>query len=80
MSAMCSMLDPSNIHSSVTPFKETLAILMYFLQTYSSSNYQSFVRYSGSCIVLSTFMNLAQFSIKHSELVLVVCRFCLYPL
>ena len=78
MSAMCSMLDPSFIHSSVTPSKETLAILTYFLKTCSSSNYQSLrseivvffqeiVRQSGNSIVFSTFKNLLQLSIKRSE-------------
>ena len=58
MSAMCSLFDPSLIASSVSPSKETLAILVDFLQTCSFPNYQSsrsevvgfqeFVRHLGS--------------------------------
>ena len=58
MSAMCSQFDPSLIASSVSPSKETLAILADFLQTFSFPSYQSlrsevvgfqeFVRHSGS--------------------------------
>ena len=85
MSAMCSLFDPSLIAliaSSVSPSKDTPAILVDFLQTYSFPNYQSlrlevvgfheFVRHSGSNIGLSTVKGLTQFGIRHSELFPVV--------
>ena len=85
MSAMCSLFYPSLIAliaSSVSPSKDTPAILVDFLQTCSFPNYQSlrleevgfheFVRYSGSSTGLSTVKDLAQFGIKHFELFPVV--------
>nr|XP_022317923.1 zinc finger protein 862-like [Crassostrea virginica] len=82
MSAMCSLFDPSLIASSFSPSKETLAILVDFLQTCSFPNYQSlrsevvgfheFVRHSGSSTGLSTVKDLAQFGIRYSDLFPVV--------
>ena len=82
ISAMCTLFDPSLIASSVSLSKETLAILVDFLQTCSFPNYQSlrsevvgfheFVRHSGSSTGLSTVKDLAQFGIRHSELFPVV--------
>ena len=68
MSAMCSLFDPSLIASSVSSSKETLAILVDFLQTCYFPNYQSlrsevvgfheFVRHSGSAQFCQQLRNL----------------------
>ena len=82
ISAMCSLFDPSLIASADSPSKETIAIMVDFLQTCSFPNYQSlrsevvgfheFVRHSGSSTGLSTVKDLAQFGIRHSDLLPVV--------